>query len=66
VLTPKPSNVDDVKNLSWDELNLVFTLSHGIEIQAVIDNGEDALRFKLEAWEPETPKRLARALAEVG
>jgi hypothetical protein len=53
------------KNLSWDELNLFFALSHASEIHAVVDRGEDALRSKLESWEPESRAALSRALAEI-
>ena len=36
-----------------------------VGIRAVVDNGDDALRSKLESWEPETRAALARALAEL-
>ena len=61
-----PSTVDEVKNLSWDELNLVFALSYATEIRAVVDSGDDALRSKLEKWAPEQRATLARVLAELG
>jgi hypothetical protein len=37
-----------------------------LELNAVVDHGNDALRSELEKWEPETRAALARALAEVG
>ena len=55
-----------MKSLSWDELNLVFALTYGPEVRAVIDNGDDALCSELERWEPDTRAVLARVLAEVG
>ena len=61
-----PSSVDEVKNLSWDELNLVIALSCANEIRAVVDHGDGALRLELERWEPDTRDRVTRALAEVG
>ena len=54
-----------MKNLSWDDLNLVFALTHGTEIRAVVDNGDDALRSELESWTPGTRATLARVLGEV-
>ena len=61
-----PTSVDEAKNLSWDELNLVFALTHAAQIRAVVDNGDDALRSELARWEPEERATMARALAEVG
>ena len=61
-----PTSVDEVKNLSWDELNLVIALSCANEIRAVVEQGDGALRLELERWEPDTRDTLARALAEVG
>jgi hypothetical protein len=67
VVEPRmPSSVDEVKDLSMDELALVIALSCANEIRAVVDQGDDALRFELERWEPNTRETLARALAEVG
>ena len=54
VIEPKmPTSVDEVKNLSWDELNLVFAMSHAPEIRAVVERGDDALRSELEKWGPD-------------
>ena len=61
-----PSTADEVKNLCWDDLNLVFALTHAMEIRAVVDNGDEALRSELESWGPKTRASLARVLAEVG
>jgi hypothetical protein len=67
VVEPKmPTSVDEVKNLSWDELNLVFAMSHASEIRAVVERGDDALRSALEGWTPDARATFARALAEVG
>jgi hypothetical protein len=67
VVAPKmPTSVEEVKALGWDELNLVFALTHAAEVRAVIDNGEDALRAEVERWAPDTRAVLARVLAEVG
>jgi hypothetical protein len=67
VVEPKmPSSVDEVKNLSWDELNLVFALSHATEIRAVVERGESAICSELESWNPEERAALARSLAQVG
>lgn len=61
-----PSTVDEVKNLSWDELNLVFALSYATDVRAVVDHGDGALRSELEKWEPRERATLARALAKIG
>jgi hypothetical protein len=67
VVQPKtPTTLDEVKNLSWDELNLVFAMTYAAEIRAVVDEGDDALRSALAKWEPESRAALARAIAEVG
>lgn len=67
VIEPKmPTSVDEVKTLTWDELSLVFIISHANEIRAVVDRGDDALRSELEGWEPDARAALTRALAEVG
>ena len=47
-----PTSADEVKNLSDDELYLVFALSHATEIRAVVDHGDDAIRSEVESWEP--------------
>jgi hypothetical protein len=60
-----PTTADEVKNLSWDDLNLVFALTHAMEIRAVVDNGDDAIRSEVENWEPKTRITIARLLAEV-
>jgi hypothetical protein len=39
---PRTPWADEGKNLSWDDLNLVFALTHAMEIRAVVDNGDDA------------------------
>ena len=63
--TPARRGADEVKNLSWDDLNLVFALTHAMEIRAVVDNGDDALRSALESWQPKTRATIAHLLAEV-
>ena len=49
-----PTTVDEVKDLSMDELALVIAMSCANEIRAVVDEGDGALRLELERWEPET------------
>ena len=67
VIEPKmPASVEEVKNLSWDELNLVFAMTHAPEIRAVVERGDAALRSELENWGPDERATFARALAEVG
>jgi hypothetical protein len=67
VIEPKvPTTVDEVKDLSMDELALVIALSCANEIRAVVDQGDGALHLELERGEPDTRDTLARALAEVG
>ena len=61
-----PTSVDEVKALSWDELNLVIAISHASEVRAVVDHGEGrSTALGAQRWEPETRAALARALAEV-
>ena len=36
-----------------------------MEIRAVVDNGDDALRSALESWQPKTRATIAHLLAEV-
>jgi hypothetical protein len=60
-----PTTVDEVKDISTDELALVIALSCPNEIRAVVDRGDEALRSELQRWEPDTRETLARALAEV-
>jgi hypothetical protein len=67
VIEPKmPTTVDEVKNLSWDELTYVIALTYATEVRAVREMGEDALRVQLEGWDTETRSTVARVLAEVG
>ena len=61
-----PSSAAEVEALSWDELKLVFAISHAQAIHAVVDQGKDALCAELERWEPEARATVARALVEVG
>src|SRR4051794_1174170 len=42
------SSAADVKALSWDELNLVFATEFAASIQAVVEDGERAVRVELE------------------
>jgi hypothetical protein len=62
---PMPRTAEEVKNLTDDELHLVFALSHATEIRAIVDDGEDALRANVESWTPKARATLARVLAEV-
>jgi hypothetical protein len=61
-----PTSVDEVKNLSWDELNMVFAMSYASEIRAVVDQGDEALRSALRRWDAESRAALSRALAAIG
>jgi hypothetical protein len=61
-----PTSVEEVKALSWDELNLVFALPHANEIRAVVYRGKEALLAEVEQWAPRTREVVAQALAEVG
>ena len=45
VVEPRmPTTADEVKDLNWDDFNLVFALTHATEKRAVADNGADAPR----------------------
>ena len=60
-----PTSVEELRTLSSEELELVVAVGYATEIRDVLDHGDDALRSKLESWEPETRATLARVLAEV-
>ena len=66
VQPPTLSSVSDVKSLSWDNLNLVFAMEFASSIQAVVEDGDDALLAELTKLEPEARAILAGALVEVG
>jgi hypothetical protein len=61
-----PASVAEVDALSWDELKLVFAITHAQAIRAVVDRGDEALFSEIERWEPESRASVARVLAEVG
>jgi hypothetical protein len=61
-----PTSVAEVEALSWDELKLVFAITHAQAIRAVVDRGDEALFSEIERWEPESRASVARVLAEVG
>jgi hypothetical protein len=66
VPTPRmPSSVAEVETMSWDEMKVVFALSHVQAISAFVEHGDDALRSEISRWEPETRATVARALADV-
>jgi hypothetical protein len=60
-----PTSVEELRTLSSEELELVVAVGYAAEIRDVLDNGDDALRSKLESWQPETREIFARVLAEV-
>ena len=60
-----PSSAEEVENLSWDQLNLVFALLHASEIRAVVDRGDYALRAELRSWSPDERATFARVLTDV-
>jgi hypothetical protein len=60
-----PTSVEELRTLSSEELELVVAVGYATEIRDVLDHGDDALRAKLESWEPETREIFARALADV-
>ena len=61
-----PTSVAEVEAMSWDELKLVFAISHAQAMRAVVDRGDEALHSEIERWEPDTRATFARVLAEVG
>ena len=60
-----PTSVAEVEAMSWEEMKLVFALSHAQAISAFVESGDDAVRAEVEQWEPEARASIARALAEV-
>ena len=66
VPTPRmPDTVAEVEAMSWQEMKLVFALSHAQAISAFVESGDDAVRAEVEQWEPEARASIARALADV-
>ena len=66
VVEPKvPQSVEELRNLSTAELELMVALGYAAQIRAIVDDGDDALRLEVERWEPEARTAVARALAEV-
>jgi hypothetical protein len=66
IVEPKvPQSVEELRNLSTAELELMVALGYAAQIRAVVDDGDDALRLEVERWEPEARAAVARALAEV-
>jgi len=63
---PAPQSVADVQALSWIDLNLVVATEFASSIEAVVADGDGALRAVLAKWEPDTREVLARVLAEMG
>jgi hypothetical protein len=61
-----PQSVEELRNLSTAELELMVALGYAAQIRAIVDDGADALRLEVERWEPEARSAVARALAEVG
>ena len=60
-----PQSVEELRNLSSAELELMVALGYAAQIRAVVDDGDDALRLAVERWEPEARAAIARALADV-
>ena len=66
VPTPRmPNTVAEVEAMTWQEMKLVFAISHAQAISAFVEGGDDAVRAEVEQWEPEARATVARALAEV-
>ena len=66
IVEPKvPQSVEELRNLSSAELELMVALGYAAQIRAVVDDGDDALRLEVERWEPEARAAVALALAEV-
>ena len=66
LVEPKvPQSVEELRNLSTAELELMVALGYAAQIRAIVDDGDDALRLEIERWEPEARAAVARALAEV-
>ena len=66
IVEPKvPQSVEELRNLSTAELELMVALGYAAQIRAIVDDGDDALRLEVERWKPEARAAVARALAEV-
>ena len=66
LVEPKvPQSVEELRNLSSAELELMVALGYAAQIRAIVEDGDDALRLAVERCEPEARTALARALAEI-
>ena len=66
LVEPKvPQSVEELRNLSTAELELMVALGYAAQIRAIVDDGDDALRLEVERWEPEARAAVAQALAQV-
>ena len=51
LVEPKvPRSVEELRNLSTAELELMVALGYAAQIRAVVDDGDDALRLEVERW----------------
>jgi hypothetical protein len=66
LVEPKvPQSVEELRNLSTAELELMVALGYAAQIRAIVDDGDAALRLEVERWEPQARTAVARALAKV-
>ena len=53
IVEPKvPQSVEELRNLSTAELELMVALGYAAQIRAIVDDADDALRLEVERWEP--------------
>ena len=51
IVEPKvPQSVEELRNLSTAELELMVALGYAAQIRAIVDDGDDALRLEVERW----------------
>ena len=59
-----PRTVEQVRALSWDQMNLIFATHYADEIGAVVSGGDGLLRERLASLGPDERRVLREALAE--
>ena len=59
-----PRTVEQVRALSWDQMNLIFATQFAGEIASVVNGGDGLLRQRLATLGPDERRVLREALAE--
>jgi hypothetical protein len=61
---PLPRTAEELRKLSWAQMNLIFATQFATEISAVTSSGDKLLRQRLECLNEEQRRVLRKALDE--